>query len=226
MVEFHARKVRVDFGDDIAPQLRHFQHVGLVHGGDLVAALDGEIERHASNADDLPLVVDVRIDAPATAVIEGDAARFAEVDAAGEFADDQNVQPGHQFRFQRRRRGQWREQHRRTQIGEEIETGTQTQQALLGPLFHRQIVPLRPANRTEQHSIGPSCCLQGLRRQRRAVGVDGTAAHIGAVELEGNIQGAENALHVGHDLGTDAVARNCQYAVNHESFVEPSFSSL
>ena len=46
-----------DFGDGGAPELRDFEDVGLVDGGDFLAALGGELEGDAGDADDLGLGV-------------------------------------------------------------------------------------------------------------------------------------------------------------------------
>ena len=45
--------VLCDFGDGGAPELRDLEHVGLVDGGDFLAALLGELEGDAGDADDL-----------------------------------------------------------------------------------------------------------------------------------------------------------------------------
>src|ERR1035437_7112132 len=41
-----------DLGDGVSPELRDFEDVGLVDGGDFLAALGGQLERNAGDADD------------------------------------------------------------------------------------------------------------------------------------------------------------------------------
>ena len=215
VAELHVRIVGVDFGYHLAPKLRHFKHVGLVHGSKPAVALARQVEGDPGDAGDFALVVDVGVEATPPAVVHHDAARFAEVDAAGEFADDQDVQVRDQFLLQRRCVGERREQQRRAQVREQVEAGAQPQQALLRALLHRQVVPLRAAHRAEQNGVGGACRFQRLRRQRRAVLVDGAAAHVRVGEVEVEAERVEHAHRVRHDLGADAVAWDDEDAMRH-----------
>ena len=72
--------------------------------------------------------IDLRVDrAPRAVVHVPDAARLAEIDAAGELADDQDVETGDHFGLQRGRVFQRIEADRRAQIREQLEILAQAQ---------------------------------------------------------------------------------------------------
>jgi hypothetical protein len=145
----------------------------------------GQVERDARNAVDLVLAVHVGIEAAALVVDGLDAARLTEIDAAGQFAHDQDVEVGHQLRLQRRGRRQRLEQQRRPQVGEQLEPGAQPQQTAFRALEGGQIVPLRSAHRAEQHGPGLTRLGQRLFRQAASGLVDGGAAHQSLGEMQG-----------------------------------------
>jgi hypothetical protein len=60
------------------------------------------------------------------------AARLAEVDVAGQLADDQDVQARHQFGLQARRVGELLVADRRAEVGEQAQVLAQAQDGLLG----------------------------------------------------------------------------------------------
>ena len=67
----------------------------------LVLARPGEFEGDAGDALDLVGVIDLRVDAALLAVAEvDDFLRLAEIDAAGQFAHDQDVEALDDFRLQ------------------------------------------------------------------------------------------------------------------------------
>jgi hypothetical protein len=142
----------------VAPELGAFQHVHLVDRADLPVALARRLEGHAQDAADLALGVMHGVEAEALLLpvdlAQLDAARLAEVDVAGQFAHDQDVQPGHDLRLEGRGVGQFRIQDRRAQVGEQAELLADAQQAALRPLLARVVVPLRAADGAEQHGIG------------------------------------------------------------------------
>ena len=108
------------------------------------------------------LVVDLGVDGALLAVAEvGDGLRLAEVDAAGQLADDQDVEALDQLALQRREVGQRVEALRRPQVGEELELLAQPQQPGLGADVVGHLVPLRPADRAEEHRV------RGLRPRHR-----------------------------------------------------------
>ena len=146
---------RVDAGDHLVPQYARLHHVALFGRGDLVAAGRGQLEGDAGDALDLVGVVDLRVDAALLAVAEvGDGLGFAEVDAARQFTDDQDVEPFHHLALERGGIGQRRIADGRTQVGEEAEILAQPQQARLGAHIVRHLVPLGPAHRAEEHGVG------------------------------------------------------------------------
>jgi hypothetical protein len=90
-------------------------------------------KRDAGDALDLECVVDLRVDAALLAIAEiDDLLRLAEIDAAGQFAHDQDVEALDEFRLQRGGGGERRVADRRAQIGEELHVLAQTQQTGLG----------------------------------------------------------------------------------------------
>ena len=80
-------------GDDLLPQHAGFHHVVLFRRGHLVAALARQIEGDAGNSLDLAGGVELGVDGPLLAVLEGDdLLRLTEIDATGELAHDQDVE--------------------------------------------------------------------------------------------------------------------------------------
>ena len=105
------------------------------------------------------------------------AAAVAEVDAAGELADDEQVGAGDPLA----RAAGWRDQRRagpdRAQVRVEAQPLAQAEQALLGA---RRVgvgrVPLRAADGAEQDRVGGPAGLEHPAGERDAVGVDRGAA--------------------------------------------------
>ena len=153
MRQRHVRVIAAHFNDHIAPQLRCFQDIHLVHGAELAAALPGRLESDVGNAADFRFTVDHGVETYALAVADLDAARFAEIDVAGELADDQNVHARDNLRPQAGSAGQFRIQHGRTQISEGVERLAQAEQRPLRPLVARQRIVLGTADGAEQHSV-------------------------------------------------------------------------
>lgn len=102
--------------------------------------------------------------------------------------------------------------HHGTQVGEQAERLAQLQQALLRPHRGVRIRPLRTAHGSQKNRVRAPAQLERGRRQRLARGIDGRAAHQGAVELEGMAealsQALERAQRLGGDFAADAVARD------------------
>src|SRR3546814_10395351 len=72
-----------------------------------------------------------------------DAAWLAEIDAAGQFTHDHDVEAADDVGLQRAGLDQRVEAFRRTQVGEQVHFLAQAQQAALGLLVEGQVVPLR-----------------------------------------------------------------------------------
>ena len=94
------------------------------------AAHPRHLEGDGGDALDLEGVVDLGVDGALLAVAEvGDRLRLAEVDAAGQLADDQDVEPLDELALQRGEVGERVEALGRAQVGEEPEVLAQPQQA-------------------------------------------------------------------------------------------------
>ena len=212
MTQLDVRIVPRHTHHDLAPQAGSLKHVGLFHRADLLAALARGVERHARDARDLVLGVHHGVESLALTVGERThTARLAEVNIAGEFAHDQEIESGHDLGLERRGRGKLRVENRRAQVGEQLQLRTQPEQRLFRPQLARQRVVFQPADGAQQHRIGRLGELQRRRRQRLAGLVVGRAAHGRGFELDFKTvipaQALEHLHCLGHHLGTDAVAR-------------------
>ena len=112
---------------------------------------------------------------------------LAEVDAAGELADDEQVGALDALALERARVVERRERADRAQVREEAQALAQAEQALLGP---RRVgvggVPLRAADGGEQDGVGRRAGGEHLVGERGAVRVDRGAAE--EVLLEGDVR--------------------------------------
>ena len=111
--------------------------------------------------------------------------RVAEVDAAGQLADDEQVGAGDPLLAQRAGADQGRAGPDRAQVGVEAHPLAQAEQALLGA---RRVgvggVPFRAADGAEQDRVGGPAGVEHLVGEGGAVLVDRAAAHQPLVELE------------------------------------------
>jgi hypothetical protein len=90
---------RMQLIDDLVPEHAGLHHVALLHRRDLVATLLRELEGDPGDALDLVGVVDLGVDRALLAVAEiGDGLGLAEIDAAGQFPQDDDVEPVHHRR--------------------------------------------------------------------------------------------------------------------------------
>ena len=105
MVQLHVGILLAHLGDHVLPELEGLQHVGLVDARHLLAALARGLERDVRDALDLGARVAHGVERFLGA-LEGSIgrlappARLAEVDVAGELADDQDVQARDQLGLQ------------------------------------------------------------------------------------------------------------------------------
>ncbi len=210
VLEAHLRVVLGHPGHHLPPQLRHDQHVGLVHRGQPLAPLHGHVEGGARDPLDLPHGVGHRVHragVPSGAL--DPPARLAEVEPAGELADDHEVGPLDHRPLERRGVHQHREAGGRPQVGEEIELLADGEQPALRPSLLRHAVPLRAAHRSEEDRVGRLAEGEAARRERPAGGVDGGTAHQRGLELEpepGRLRHRlQHALRLGSHLLPDAV---------------------
>ncbi len=132
-------------------------------------------------------------------------AAVAEVDAAGELADHQEVHALDPVALERARVEQRGARPDRAQVREQAELLAEAEEPLLGAGRVRVGgVPLRPAHGREQDGVRAPAGVEHLVRERRAVGVDRSSAHEPLVELELTDR-VEELARRGHDLGPDAV---------------------
>ena len=86
-----SRIVARDLVDDVAPQLRGFEHIGLVDRAEFLLAAPRHLEPDARDARDLGLVIAHQVIALAQARRGAAAALLAEIDVAGQLAHDHHV---------------------------------------------------------------------------------------------------------------------------------------
>ena len=171
----------------------------------------GEIEGYPRDAFDFEGRVNGRVDGPLLATLERhDFLGLAEISAARQFAQDQDVQALDVLALEGRGLRQRRVADGGAQIGEQIEVLAQAQQARFGTNRISHLVPFGPADGTEYNGVRRTRQAQSLIRQRHAVLVDGgptdqrrrgVEAHLPLLVEEGN-----EALDLGHHLRADAVA--------------------
>jgi hypothetical protein len=140
------------------------------------------------------------------------AARLAEVDVAGQLANDQDVQPRDQFGLQARRVDQLLVADRRAEVGEQAQVLAQAQDGLLGAQRPVELVVLPVADGAEQHRVGFLGELERRFGQRMAVRLVGRAADQRRFHLELQVEHVEHLDGFRHDFGADAVTReNCDF---------------
>src|SRR5689334_21685939 len=138
-----------------------------------------------------------------------DAARLTEVDVAGQLAQDQDVETRHHLGPQRRSVGELRKNRRGTEIGEQVQLLPEPEDRLLGPLFARQRIVLRTADRAEQDRVRSFCERERRLGYRVSGGIVGGAADRCLLQLEHEAlrpEGIEHFDRLGNDLRTDAIA--------------------
>ena len=195
---------------DFAPQDAAFHDVGFFHGADFVAAAAGEFKSGAGDTLDLAFGVALRVDADAFVAFLEDAARFAEIDAGGEFAHDHDVEARDHVFFQRGEIGQRVKALCRAQVGEEVHFLAQAEQAAFWFHGEVEVVVFWAANGAQQHGVDFEGAGHRVIMQRGAVFVIGRAADQIMLYVEGQIalfaEPVDDARDLRHDLGADAVA--------------------
>ena len=144
--------------------------------------------------------------------------RVAEVDPAGQLADDQEVDAREQLRAQRRRPGQGRVDGHRPEVGEQAEAAAQGEERLLGSDRRARVGPFRAADGPEQDRVGLAAGGQVLVADGDPVRVDGGAADevlrpvdAEAERLTGRV---DDPARRRDDLRPDPVARDGRDAVS------------
>ena len=172
----------------------------------MLRALAGQVEGDAGDALDLVRGVDGGVDGALLAVLErDDLLGLAEIGAARQLAQDQDIEALDVLALERRGFREPRIADGRPQVGEQVELLAQPQQPGLGPDVVGHLVPLRAADGAEHDGVGGARLGQRLLGQRRAVLVDGGAADQRGVGLELDlalpVEEGDETLDLGHHLG-------------------------
>ena len=199
----------------LTPQQPGFHHVGLLDRAELVLTLARQFERDAGDALDFRRGVDLGVDAPALAVGQLlDPARLAEIDAAGQFADDHQVEAANDIGLERRCIDQSVEHRRRTQVGEQAEFLAEPEQAGFRPLIEPDVVPLGSADRAEQDGIDAQRVGHRLVADRHAILVDGGAADQTVLNVERDftptIHQVDHAAYLAHNFRANTITGQYQ----------------
>ena len=169
-----------DFNDGGAPELRDFEDVGLVDGAELLAALLGEREGDAGDADNL--ISRIAHGVPGLALGFVPLPRLAEVEAAEKLADEENVCAVDDFGAQRRVDGEFFEGKCGAEICKAAESCPNGKKAGFGTLVRGEGVEFVAADCAEENGVGGEGGGEGVGGQGRAVGGDGDAADALVVE--------------------------------------------
>ena len=147
-----------DLGDHVLPKLEGLQHIGFIDTGDAFAALLRRLKRDVRNALNFWARVAhgvKRFFAAREMPIGGNppAPGLAEVNVAGEFPDDQDVQACHQLWLEAGSVGELLVANGGPEVCEKSHVFAQAQNRLLGPqgTVERVIFPV--AHCTKQHSV-------------------------------------------------------------------------
>jgi hypothetical protein len=160
-----------DLSHDLAPQSASRHHVGLVERPDRRGRVLGqsEVGGEAGDALDLVAVVGLCVAGVATAVV---LCALAEVDAAGELADDVEVDAAADLGLEGRavdERLGGKETRAKVSVGAHF--FAQLENALFRT--HLACTPLGTANGSEEDCIGSLCGLESFVGQRLSGGIDG-----------------------------------------------------
>ena len=226
MVQRHVGVFLADFRHNVFPELKGFQHVGFVHAGDAPLfsarlAFAGSLEGNMGNALDLRAAVAHSVEGflrtgEMPVYCGAAAARLAEVNVAGEFTDDQNVESGYQPGLQAGRIDQLLVTDGGAEVGKQAQILAQTQNGLLRAQRTVQRVVFPVAHGTKQHSIGRLGQLERGIGQRVAKCVVGGTADQGGFHLERQVQHVQHLDGLGHDFRADAVTgQDCDFERGH-----------
>ena len=197
-------------GDDFVPQHAGLHHVALFGGGHAVLAGAGEFESHAGDALDFIGVIDLRIDGALLAIAEiGDGFGFAEINAAGQFAHDEDIEAVNKFALEGRGFGKRRIADGGAQIGKEAQILAQAQEACFGAVDIGDLVPAGAAHGAKENRIGSLRFFHILFGNGFAMGIIGAAADKAAVGLEFGdalpVHPGNDGFNLGHDFRADTV---------------------
>jgi hypothetical protein len=138
-----------------------------------------------------------------------DAARLAEVEAAGELAHHHQIRRPAHLGPQRRGLRQGRVAAYRPQVGEQVHVPPQAEEARLPAHVGGYRLVARAAHGAEQHGVGGEHLFALVRRQQRTVGAEGRHAegHLAhrAAEAAMVVEPGNDAQGLARHLGTDPV---------------------
>ena len=153
----------VKFIHFVAPQQAGFHDVGFFHRAHPAASFARQIKRDPTHLANFFCLIDLGVDPAEGAIAQVfDPSGLAEIHTAGQFANDQNIQPRNQIRLQRRRINQGIEHDGWAQIGIQIHFFAQAEQAAFWLHREVQIIPFRPANGTKKNGIRGLSLIQGI----------------------------------------------------------------
>ena len=112
-----------------------------------------QFESQFHHAVDFVIVIFKRIHGALAAILDVASFRPAEVQAARQFAHDENIHTFEFLRLERRRSNQRRMHFDRAQIRKNAQTFAQGEQSAFGAIFGGGVIPFRSADRTEQNRI-------------------------------------------------------------------------
>jgi len=207
-----------------APELRNFKDVGLIDRGDLLAALTCEFEGDAGYTDDLVAGVTHGVNGFVGLFVPG--AGGAEVEAAEQLADKEDIDIFRNLRTQRRAAAERLVGDRGAKVGKTAERLANLQQTGFGTLVGSKRVELVVAHGPEQDGVGVERGVECSRRKRRAGLGDGRSAD--EAFDEGEVMAAEfgyGAQDVGGftgDFRADAVSgEDCNFQAHLASLKFP-----
>jgi hypothetical protein len=135
------------------------------------------------------------------------ASRLSEVDVAGKFTDDEDVQPGDQLRLETGGAHQLLVADGRAEVCEQSQVLAQAENRLFRAQWPVQRVVLPVSHGAKQDGIGLPGQLQCAVGQRMAVGLIGSATNQRRLGLEGQAQGFKHLDGLCNNFLADAVTR-------------------
>ncbi len=173
MLERDARILLGNFDDRGAPELRHFEHIGLIDRSYFLAPLPGQLEGNVGNPGDF--VSGIAHGVPRRSALPVPGSRLAKVQAAQQLADKQNVGAFGHFGAQRGVARQRRVGNGGPQIGKPAQSLAELQKSRFGPAIRGQGIEFVAAHRSQQHGVTFQSGVECRRRQGRAGLADGVS---------------------------------------------------
>ena len=136
MIESNIRIIGPDARNGLSPELRSLQHISFIHGCQFFAAAAGRLKGDMSYAFYLGDGIPHRIKCLVSVIAKP--AGFAEIEAAEQFADNEQIGSLKYFRAQRRRADESRNCRRRTEISKSTQRFSELQQADLRAMLRQQ----------------------------------------------------------------------------------------